>query len=104
MPFMWALMSPAGAEGGESNPLSMIFLMVPIFAIFYFLIIMPQRKQQKERQKMLDAVKKGDEVVTVGGIIGTVAGMKNDTVILKVDDNVKLKVQKSAVNGVTKQD
>jgi len=98
-PLSWPLMSPPPGEGG-GNPFSMLFLMLPIFAIFYFLVIMPQRKQQKERQKMIEAVKKGDDVVTIGGILGTVVGTKNDTLILKIDDQVKIRVQKTAVNAV----
>lgn len=78
----------------------MLLLMLPIFAIFYFLVIMPQRKQQKARQKMIEGVKKGDEVVTIGGILGTVVGLKDDTLIVKIDDQVKIRVQKTAVNAV----
>lgn len=84
--------------------MSMLFFMLTIFAIFYFLVIMPQRRAQKAREGMLAALKKGDEVVTTGGILGTVVGMKNDTVIVKVDENTKLRVQRSAVASVVKSD
>ena len=68
----------------------------------YFLMIRPQQKKQKEKQKMLEALKKGDNVITGGGIHGKVAGFADDnkTVLLKVDDNVKIKVDRSAINVV----
>ncbi len=71
-----------------------------IAAIMYFLIIRPQNKRQKEQQKMLDALKKGDRVVTIGGIRGTIVGMKDDSVLLKVDDNTKLEFSRSSVSGL----
>lgn len=70
-----------------------------IFLIIYFLMIRPQSKKQKELQRMIASLKKGDKVVTVGGIYGTIAGVKEKegTFILKVDDNVKIEISKSAV-------
>ncbi|MFP4643594.1 MAG: preprotein translocase subunit YajC [Spirochaetales bacterium] len=88
---------PAG--GGEQ----LLFPLVTfglIAAIMYFLIIRPQNKRQKEQQKMIDALKKGDRVATIGGIRGTVVGLKEDTVVLKVDDNVKLEFSRSSVSSV----
>lgn len=77
-----------------------------ILGIFYFFIIRPQTKKQKERQKMLDALKKGDSVVTVGGVHGRVVNFKNDEkiVILKVDDNVKLEVDRTAISSILGSD
>jgi preprotein translocase subunit YajC len=68
----------------------------------YFLMIRPQAKRQKEKQKMLEALKKGDHVVTMGGIHGKVVGFTDDnkTVILKVDDNVKINIERSAISSV----
>ncbi len=68
----------------------------------YFLILRPQAKKQKERQKMLDAVQKGDEIVTAGGIHGKVVGLKNNDQVLlvKVDDNVKLEIDRTAVSSI----
>lgn len=79
-----------------------IVMLVSIFAIFYFLLIRPQRKKEKDRQAMIDAVKKGDKITTIGGIRGTVTNIDNDkgTVTVKVDDNCKLKFTKSAVSSV----
>ena len=89
-------------QGGEGSFFSMILPFVLILAVFYFLILRPQSKKQKERQKMLDAVEKGNDVVTIGGIHGKVMGFKNDnkTLILKVDDNVKLNVDRSAIASI----
>ena len=71
-----------------------------IIGIFYFLIIRPQNKKQKETQKMLSALKKGDKVVTIGGLHGTIQSVKETTVIIKVDDNVKMEFSRSAISGV----
>jgi len=77
-----------------------------IFVIFYFLILRPQSKQQKERAKMIGQLKQGDSVVTIGGVHGTIAGIreKDNTLIIKVADNLKLTVDRSAVNRVVGKD
>ncbi len=71
----------------------------------YFLILRPQAKKQKERQKMLDALKKGDDVITAGGLHGKIVGFKNDdkVVVLKIGDNVKVDVERSAIASVKRQ-
>lgn len=71
-----------------------------IIVIFYFMIIRPQSKRQKDRQKMLEAIKKGDKVVTNGGIHGKIVAMEDKTVLVEIADNVKVKVEKSAVTAV----
>ena len=71
-----------------------------IIVIFYFFLIRPQNKKQKETQKMLDALKKGDKVITIGGIHGTVSSVKENTVIVKVDDDVKLEFNRTAISSV----
>lgn len=73
-----------------------------IFVIFYFLLIRPQQKKQKEYQKMLSELKKNDEIVTNGGIHGTILNIKEDTITLKIDDNVKIEINKNAVGYVKK--
>lgn len=73
---------------------------VLIIAIFYFFIIRPQNKKQKETEKMINALKKGDKVVTIGGIHGVVSSTKEKTVIVKVDDNTKLEFNRSAIATV----
>lgn len=86
-------------EGGSSGLLG-LWPIVLIFVIFYFLLIRPQQKKQKEHQKMLEAIEKGDRVVTSGGIYGTVVGVKDNIVVLKIADNVKVEFAKSAVSHI----
>ena len=71
-----------------------------VFVVFYFLIIRPQNKKQKEAKKMIDAVKKGDKVITIGGVHGTVHSVKEGTVIVKVDDDCRIEFSKSAIATV----
>jgi len=73
-----------------------------IFFIFYFLIIKPQKQKEVELQKMLKALNKNDEVVTIGGIYGTIINVKDSSVVLRIADNVKIEVQKSAIAGLKK--
>ena len=76
---------------------------IAIIAIFYFLIIRPQNKKQKETKKMLEALKKGDRVVTIGGIHGTIQSVKeqSQSVIIKVDDSTKIEFSRSAISSVS---
>ncbi|MDR1900418.1 MAG: preprotein translocase subunit YajC [Treponema sp.] len=90
----------ADAGGGSQNFLVTLLPFAAIIAIFYFLIIRPQNKKQKETQKMLSALKKGDRVVTVGGIHGTVQSVREGSVILKIDDNVKVEFNRNAISSV----
>ena len=93
--------TPAGGDGaGTANPLMTFLPFVAIIAIFYFLIIRPQNKKQKETQKMLSQLKKGDKIVTIGGIHGTIQNVKEQTVIVKVDEDVKLEISRSAISNV----
>ena len=88
------------ASPGSANPLLAFAPLILMFAVFYFLLIQPQQKRQKELNAMIQNLKKGDRVVTSGGIIGTVAGIQNDYVILKVGESeIKIEVLKSAVTG-----
>lgn len=91
-----------GATATEVNPLINFLPFILIFVIFYFLLIRPQQKRQQELQKVIQNLKKGDRVVTSGGVIGTVAGIQNDYVVLKVGDNenTKMEVLKSAISGM----
>lgn len=99
IPFLQA----AGGAGSASTSASFIGTLVPfllIIVIFYFFLIRPQNKKQKETEKMLSALKKGDRVVTIGGIHGTVSSVKDKTVIVKVDDSTKLEFNRSAISSV----
>ncbi|MCX5710569.1 MAG: preprotein translocase subunit YajC [Candidatus Omnitrophica bacterium] len=71
--------------------------LVLIFVIFYFMLIRPQKKQQHEHKKMLEGIAKNDEIVTSGGIHGTVINVKDKTVIVRIDENVKMEIEKSSV-------
>lgn len=73
---------------------------VLIILVFYFLILRPQQKRQKQRQKLLDSVKKGDRIVTSGGIHGTVEGVEDKTVLLKISDNTKVKLDRNAISSI----
>ncbi|MCM1178511.1 MAG: preprotein translocase subunit YajC [Bacteroides sp.] len=72
-------------------------MLILIFVVMWFFMIRPQRKQQKELQKFRDGLKKGDKIVTVGGIYGTISEVKEKTLIIEVDNNVKIKVDKNSV-------
>jgi preprotein translocase subunit YajC len=89
---------PLLQQAGGSGQLVTTFVTFGlVFVIFYFLIIRPQNKKQKEARQMLSALKKGDRVATIGGIRGIVHSVKDDSVVLKVDDNTKIEFSKSAV-------
>lgn len=95
---------PAGdPAAGSASILPTLVTFGAVFLIFYFLIIRPQNKRQKETKKMIEAVKKGDRVVTIGGIHGTVQSVKDGTVVVKVDTNTKVTMSKSAISSVTEQ-
>jgi len=90
----------AAAPNASGQMISTLFTFGLIFVIFYFLIIRPQSKKQKETKKMIEAVKKGDKIVTIGGIHGSVYTVKERTVIVKVDDETKMEFSKSAISAV----
>jgi preprotein translocase subunit YajC len=99
MEFIFA-MSPQGNGGGSM--ISTLIMFGAIFAIFYFMIIRPQQKRAKEREKMLGAIQKGDKIITSAGMHGTVVGIEEKTYLIQVSDNVKIKFEKSAVASVVK--
>ena len=93
------------APGGSGNMLVSFLPLILMFVIFYFLLIRPQQKKQKEHELMIKNLKKGDKVVTSGGIIGTVLGVSDSQVVLKVgEDEVKLEFERSSVSGLIKKD
>ncbi|MBP7479247.1 MAG: preprotein translocase subunit YajC [Spirochaetaceae bacterium] len=98
MPFISLLQAAPATSSG-----SLLMTVLPlalIFVIFYFFMIRPQNKKQKETEKMIAALKKGDKVITIGGIHGTVSSTKEKTVIVKVDDNTKIEFLRSAISTV----
>ncbi|MDX1740256.1 MAG: preprotein translocase subunit YajC [Rhodothermales bacterium] len=95
--YSFFLMGPAG---GDPNPLGMFLPLILIFLVFYFFIIRPQKKKEDQRKAMISAVKKGDKVVTIGGLHGTVTQVEDASVLIQVDTNVKLRVEKSALSNI----
>ncbi len=93
------LMAPPPGQG-QANAWMQFLPLVLIFGIFYFLLIRPARKRQKKVQQMLDDLKSGDRVVTSGGLLGTVVEVDRATVQVRIADNVKVKITKSAVVGL----
>ncbi len=89
--------------GGQSPFASMLVPIILIYVIFYFVLIRPQKKEQKNHKSMLDNIKKNDEVVTTGGVHGTIANVKDKTFMLRVDDNVKMEINKSAISYLKKK-
>ena len=88
---------------GAQPPLLVNFMpIILIFGIFYFLLIRPQQQKQKEHARMISELKKNDEVMTVGGIHGLITNVKDKTVVLKIDENVKIEVDKGHISQVTK--
>ncbi|MDE6870730.1 MAG: preprotein translocase subunit YajC [Bacteroidales bacterium] len=85
------------AQAPAGSGWSMWVMLILIFVVMWFFMIRPQRKQQKELQKFREGLKKGDKVVTVGGIYGTICEVKEKTLLIEVDSNVKIKVDKNSV-------
>ena len=92
--------NPDAPQGGSGIAAFLPFFLIML--IIYFLMIRPQAKRQKEKQNMLLALKKGDKVITVGGIHGTVAGIKNQgkVIVLKVDKSLNININRSAISGL----
>ncbi len=90
----------AQAAPSAGSDFSGLLLIVGMFALMYFMIIRPQRKRQKEHQSLIDAVAKGDEVLTTGGILGKVTKVEGDYMVLEVSNNVELKFQKVSLHAV----
>jgi preprotein translocase subunit YajC len=108
IPAVMAVITPILAQGGgcarggegEGNMLYSFLPIILIFVIFYFLLIRPQQKRQREHQTMLDRISKGDRVITSGGLYGTVVGVKDNIVVLRVADDVKMEFAKSSVTAI----
>jgi preprotein translocase subunit YajC len=90
-----------GQQGGEGGGMvSTIIMFGAIFLIFYFMIIRPQQKKAKDRDKLLSNLEKGDKVITSGGIHGIIAGIDEKTILMQISDNLKVKVERSAITQV----
>jgi preprotein translocase subunit YajC len=97
IPFVWTTLA---FQAAEPSPWLSALPMLAVMVIFYFLLIAPMRKRQKALQQVVEGLKKGDRVITNGGIYGEIQGLDAQTVILKVADNVRIKVAKSAIAGL----
>ncbi len=98
MSYAYAMGQPMqGQPGAQSSPLMSMMPIILIFIIFYFLLIKPQQKKQQEHAEMVKKIKKNDEVITNGGIHGTIVNVKDNSLVMRVDDNCKMEVQKSSV-------
>jgi preprotein translocase subunit YajC len=93
----WAQSGPGGSGGGSGNILVSLIPFLLIFVLFYFLLILPQQKRQKKSKEMLEALKKGDKIVTASGIWGTVTNLGKETVTIQIADNTKIKIQKEYI-------
>jgi preprotein translocase subunit YajC len=87
-----------------ANSLASFLPLALIFVIFYFMLIRPQNKERKRHAEMLKGLNKNDDVVTTGGIHGTIVNVKEKTVVLRIDENVKMEIEKNAVAYVKKQE
>jgi preprotein translocase subunit YajC len=96
--------APAAPQSGGGGLISMLPMMILMFAIIYFFMIRPEQKKQKERSELLKNIKKGDKVLTAGGIMGTVTNIKESTVVVRIADNTNVEFTKSAVTNVNKEE
>ena len=101
---MNSLVLMAAVSASSASLTSSLIMFALIILIFYFLIYRPQKKRDKEAKAMLAAMKKGDKVVTIGGIHGTIVTVKDKTVVIKVDDSARIEFSKEAISSVTSKD
>lgn len=87
----------------QASPFGALLPLILIFFVFYFLLILPQQRKQKQLKKMLDELKEGDKVITVGGMIGTVSKIKDNIVTVEFKEGVKIDFLKNAISQVIKQ-
>jgi preprotein translocase subunit YajC len=95
--------APAAGGGGGLLGGSMLVPMVLVMGVMYLLVMRPQMKKQKETQKMLSELKKGDDIVTTGGIIGRISGIKDQEVTLQIQEGVRIRILRSAIAGIHTQ-
>jgi preprotein translocase subunit YajC len=105
--FAMLAMAPAPPPGTEPNPTGQMLQMLGMFVIlgvmFYFLLIRPQQKQRREHEQLLKNIRSGDRVLTTGGIYGIVTNVKDKSLMVKIADNVKVELAKSAVSAVVQK-
>lgn len=101
--FWLAMAPPPGGEGGSPNPLMTFLPFILMILVVWFLLIRPQRKKQKDHQQMLTTLAKGDRVVTSSGMFGTIVGIKDNVIVLKVGEDTKIEFLKSSIAGKVDQ-
>ena len=97
MKFLTLFLQAAGGSQAAGSSMGFLLMIVLIFVVMWLFMIRPQQKKQKEVEKFRQGLKKGDKVVTIGGIYGTVVEVKDNTLFLEIDQNVKIKVDKASV-------
>lgn len=102
MDILLAMAPQGGDAAGGGSLISTIIMFGAIFAIFYFMIIRPQQKRAKEREKLLSNLEKGDKIVTNGGVHATIIGLEEKTALIEIAPNVKIKIERSAIGNVIK--
>jgi preprotein translocase subunit YajC len=96
----YAMGGGGGAAGGQSGGFGAFIPLILMFAIFYFLLIRPQQKKAKQHRELLSALKKGDRVVSSGGLHGVITGMSDDIVTMEIAPKVRVKVSRASISGV----
>ena len=97
-------MGPSQGQGGQQSPYQFLIFMGLLFAVFYFILIRPQQKRQKEHRQLLQNLRKGDKVITTGGLQGTIVNLSDTVVTVEIADKVKVKVGRSYVAGLIKSE
>jgi len=92
-------MAPQAGQGGQGGGFGILFMIVPLFLIFYFLLFRPQKKRADEQKALLSSLKKGDMIVTQGGLQGRITGLTDSTATLEVAEKVRVKVSRSHIAG-----
>ncbi|MEI8121598.1 MAG: preprotein translocase subunit YajC [bacterium] len=95
---------PAGQGQGQGSGMLMMGYMAIIFALFYFMMIRPQMKREKERKKLIENIKAGDRILFCGGLLGVVASVKDNAFVVKIAENVKIEIARGAVLRVLDKD
>jgi preprotein translocase subunit YajC len=96
----YAMGGGGGAAGGQSGGFGAFIPLILMFAIFYFLLIRPQQKKAKQHRELLSALKKGDRVVSSGGLHGVITGMSDDIVTMEIAPKIRVKVSRASISGV----
>ena len=97
-----AMQPQGGAGNGGGGMFSTVIMFSLIILIFYFMILRPQQKRQKDRLKLLESLQKGDKIITVGGVHGTVVGLEEKTVLVQIAEDVKVKYERSAIQTINR--